>query len=329
MDPANLAERLSVLPEGTVLVPCADAWVRAIGGLPAEVRARYPASVASLAAVNVLVDKARFALALQQLGLPHPQTHAMGSEADLINVSHAARQHWFLKPADSQRFFARFGIKAFLVHSREDAAARLRECAAAGLGMVLQEYIPGLPSNHYFIDGFVDRAGVTRARFARRRLRMFPVDFGNSTAMVSVPISEVEDACRTLDVLFRHLGYRGIFSAEFKRDDRDGRMKLLEVNSRVWWYVEFAARCGVNVCAQCILDALERSVPAIDSYQIGRRCVFPYYDYSAIQVERGARPMGLLGAALSWVGACQPVFRWADPWPAWGELLQMARRKLR
>jgi len=197
---------------------------------------------------------------------------------------------------------------------------RLAECIDAGFEMMLQEYIPGPPSNHYFIDGFVDRFGVVRALFARQRLRMSPPDFGNSTLMVSVPLSDTDNASAALRTLFADIDYRGIFSAEFKRDPRDGVFNLIEVNARPWWYVEFAARCGVNVCKLAIGDALGEPVETISEYEVGRRCVFPYYDLQAVRAEFSAGRLGLMGWARSWLGAYQPVFRWSDPLPAVGEV---------
>ena len=56
------------------------------------------------------------------------------------------------------------------------------------------------------------------------------------------------------------VSYRGIFSAEFKCDDRDGFFKILEVNARPWWYVEAAACAGMDVCSMAYHDALGPTV---------------------------------------------------------------------
>ncbi len=93
---------------------------------------------------------------------------------------------------------------------------------------------------------------------------MFPLDFGNSTCMVSVAADEVAPAVASVERLLAHVGYRGIFSAEFKYDERDGLFKILEVNARPWWYVEFTARCGVDVCTLAYRDALGEAVGAGD-----------------------------------------------------------------
>jgi D-aspartate ligase len=328
LTPNNLQRGLQNLPSRTVLMPCSDLWVRAVAALPAEIRTRYPASVAPLAAIDVLVDKSHFRDTLDQLGLPHPTTRLLRSTGELDDVPDPVLRSSFLKPVGSQQFFARFGVKAFRIGSRTEAVNRLMTCIDAGFEMLLQEYIPGPPANHYFIDGFVDRQGVTKARFARRRLRMNPPDFGNSTLMVSVPISDVGNGAETLDALFAHLHYRGIFSAEFKRDERDGQFNLIEINARPWWYVEFAARCGVNVCALALRDALGKPMDTVSDYALGRRCVYPYYDLGAVRSERSAGRIGLFGWARSWLGAYQPVFRWSDPLPAMREVWGLIRRRL-
>jgi len=319
-------ENLSV---PTVLMPCSDLWVRTVAALPADVRIRYPASVAPLEALDLLVDKARFAITLDRLGLPHPATHLMKSVQDLGIVSDTVLRSSFLKPVHSQQFFALFGVKAFLIADRSNAEERLTECIDVGVQMMLQEYVPGPPTNHYFVDGFIDRFGVVRALFARRRLRMSPPDFGNSTLMISVPVSETGNAVATLKTLFTDIDYRGIFSAEFKRDPRDGVFKLIEVNARPWWYVEFAARCGVNVCELAIRDALDEPVETISEYVVGRRCVFPYYDLHAVRAELSAGRLAPLGWALSWLGPYQPVFRWSDPLPAISEIATLIGARLR
>lgn len=326
--PATLAARLGALPDSTVLLPCSDSWLRAVGGLLPELSRRFPASVASLEALETLTDKSLLARALDRLELPHPHTLSPVTPDHLASVPDEILTFSFLKPADSQAFFARFGAKAFRITGRSEAVERLAQCAAAGFSMVLQEYVAGPPVNHYYIEGFIDREGITRARFARRRLRMYPPDFGNSTFMVSVPLRDVSDGVEALDVLLADLRYRGIFSAEFKRDDRSGRLKLLEVNARPWWYVEFAARCGVDVCRLAVLDALGDPVPDITRYAVGRRCVYPYYDFLAARAEWRAGRLGLLTWVRSWLGAQQPVFRWSDPWPALGEIGRAFARKV-
>ena len=315
--PDDLANWLAGLPAPrAVLVPCADVWVRAVAELRPELRDRYPASVASSDAIERLIDKGRFADTLAELRVPHPRSRSVRSESELRAVLADGFEAAFLKPRDSASFFRAFGQKAFRAESADELAGLLAEARRHGLEVIVQEYVSGPPSNHVFIDGFRDRKGVVRALFARRRLRMYPPLFGNSSSMKSVAVQKVREAAEHLTGVLDHVGYRGVFSAEFKQDAKDGRFKLLEINTRPWWYVEFAARCGVDVCSMAYRDALAEPVESVETYRTGVECVYPYMDYFACRELLRSGELSLGDWLRSWVGAVQPVFRRDDPWPA-------------
>jgi predicted ATP-grasp superfamily ATP-dependent carboligase len=301
--------------EQAVLMACSDHWVSEVAGLDADVRARFPASVCPPEVLERFVDKGGFAQTLRELGIAHPWSQILNTEADLAAITDEHFRSAILKPRDSQPFMHRFGVKAFHVESRDDARTQLRMLVAEGFPVILQEYIPGPASHHYFVDGFVDRQGVVRTLFVRQRLRMYPLDFGNSTAMVSVAPGAASEAVAAATTLVTRTGYRGMFSAEFKRDPRDNVFKILEVNARPWWYVEFAARCGVDVCRMAYEDALDRPVAAVSTYKIGRTLVFPYYDFFACAALRQRGELSLWGWLRSWVTSMQPIFQLRDPMP--------------
>ena len=299
-----------------VLMPCSDHWVGEVATLDPEHHERFPSSVPKPDILERFVDKGYFAALLRETATPHPFSRVVDSEADLATVPQAVFSSAILKPRDSQSFFRRFGVKALHVGSRADAAEQLTALRAEGFPVILQEYVPGPATQHYFVDGFVDRTGAVRAVFVRQRLRMFPLDFGNSTYMVSVRPEAAAGAVSAITSLLTHAGYRGMFSAEFKLDPRDGVFKILEVNARAWWYVDFAARCGVDVCRMAYEDALERPVAEVKSYRVGQRLVFPYTDYFACVALRQRGQLSRASWMRSWLGAMQPVFQLRDPAPS-------------
>ena len=312
----NLADWLPRLPfSRAVLIPCSDAWVRQVSAMEDSLREQYPSSVPTPDVLELFVDKGRFAELLRRSGTPHPFTRIVDTPADLATVPSAVYTSAILKPRDSQRFMQRFGVKAWHVDSARLAMGQMVRLRDEGFPVVLQEYIPGPPARHYFVDGFVDRSGEVRGIFVRQRLRMYPADFGNSTFMVSVAREAAAPAVASITSLLRDAGYRGMFSAEFKLDPRDGQFKILEVNARAWWYVDFAARCGVDVCRMSYDDALERPVTSVDRYEIGRRLVYPYFDFFACAdlVRRG--DITFWSCARSWIGAMQPLHQLTDPAP--------------
>jgi D-aspartate ligase len=312
--------------ERAVLIPATDTWSTAVSRLPDAARERFPTSLPSAAILELLVDKWLFAQALEAHGVPHPRTLAVESEADLADVDF---DRPFLKPRNSQLFAQHYHRKAFGFSSPAEAREAYARFTDAGLTAVLQEYIPGASSAHVFVDGFVDRDGKVCATFARRRVRMFPPDFGNSTLTVSIARDEVSSAVANLTRLLEGIGYRGIFSAEFKLDARDDQFKILEINSRPWWYIGFAAHCGVDVSTMAYRDALGLPVEPVDGYAVGERCVLLAQDIRAYLHERRHHDAAGVGAWMrSWIGATPTVLALDDPLPSLTLRSFLARRLL-
>jgi len=301
--------------ERAVLVPCTDDATLAVARLPAELRERFPACVAPAETIERLSDKGRLLETLDRVGVPHPETWDVASAADVAAVPDGGWAGAFLKPRDSQRFFAAYKRKGVWVHSREEAVRELERLIEAGFGMVVQWYVPGPRRNHVFLDGFRDRRGTVQGLVARRRIRMWPPDFGNNSAFVSIPVAEIAEARDSLARLLDAVGYRGTFSAEFKQDARDGAFKLLEVNVRPWWYVEFAQRCGFNAPQMMYDDALGRDVTPARPGEVGRRLVYIYYDAVACWHDWVRGELTLAEWTDGWLGADTALFAWDDPAP--------------
>lgn len=313
----DLAGYLKSLPfERLVIMPCSDGWTRALSALPADSRSNYRFSLPDEGVVKKLMDKASLAELLVSLGLPHPSTLVLSKESDLDAVAKDRISNSFLKPTDSEKFFKTFKVKAFRLKSYEDALEKYERVSSLGMDAVYQEYIPGPASNHYFIDGFVDRHGLCRASFARHRLRMYPPDFGNSSFVVSVPISEVQAAHDSLMNLLEKTSYRGIFSAEFKLDPRDNEFKLLEINVRPWWYIWFAEICRVPVALMAYQDALDRDVETVTEYRTGHGLVYPYYDlFAGLEMVRSGQ-LSMRSWIGSWITAKKANLSLKDPMPS-------------
>lgn len=303
--------------ERFVLIPGRDdavLWTASLVDGP--LRDRVLISSSSRASLEILQDKSRFGEFLSTTTIPHPRTFTIRSDADIATVPFATLDRVFVKPSDSQTFLRTTGVKGIWANSRTEFEAAWRRLDGQNLGVIAQEYIPGGADDHYFIDGFRDRHGTLAALFARRRIRISPPHFGSSSYCVSIPFDEVSGALPGLAELLDRLQYRGIFSAEFKRDARDGVFRILEVNTRAWWYVEFATRCGVNVVEMAWRDAQELPVvPAPRSYVTGAGCINLPNDLEAVLVHRDTGGASLRRVLGQWLRGHFNVFRLDDPMP--------------
>lgn len=327
---ADARDQLQALPfERAVLIPGADdaaLWTADIAG--SDLSTRFRTSSSSRATLEILQDKDRFAAYLGSTGIPHPHTFAINDRSDIAAIPIDSLDRVFLKPVDSQRFNREFDSKGIWIAGRRQLEDTWSRLDAQGFALVAQEYVPGSAADHYFVDGFRDRNGAFAGLFCRRRMRIHPPDFGNSSYCRSIPPADVSDAIDSLAVLLAQLHYRGIFSAEFKRDTRNGQLKLLEVNTRAWWYVEFAARCGVNVCHMAWQDANDLPVTrAVDGYRVGTGCVNLHGDIQSVLSRRKTGSISLAQALGQWAGAYFHVFRLRDPWPGLSLLWQGIRQR--
>lgn len=319
-------EALRRLPmDRLVLIPGRDDATLWAADLPgSDLADRVLVCSSSRATLETLQDKSRFGECLAGGTLPHPRTFTIRSDADIAAVPFEDLDRVFVKPADSQKFLRIMGVKGMWARSRAEFEGIWRRLEGTELEVIAQEYIPGAASDHYFIDGFRDRNGVLTALFARRRLRISPPDFGSSSYCVSVAFDEVSTALPGLEELLERLRYRGIFSAEFKRDARDGVFRILEINTRAWWYVEFATRCGVNVVEMAWRDAQDLPVaPASNPYRVGAGCINLPNDLEAVLVHRGTSGTSIWLVIGQWLRGHFNVFRLDDPLPG----LQVAWRK--
>jgi D-aspartate ligase len=314
--PTDLARFLEGLPfERGVLMPTSDDWVQAVMTLGPDFLERFPVSLAPPETIAILLDKARLGTELERLGIPHPATYVLASPQDVDRVPDVLFQNAFLKPRESLRFFRRYQVKGIRVRDKADARARLADLEKEGHAMVLQEFLAGTAADHFFLEGFVGRRGTIAACFARQRLRMWPPDFGQSSFTVSVPSTTVAPARQSLERLFAHVPYRGIFGAEFMRDRRTGEFRLLEVNVRPYSHVEFAYLCGLDLVYMAYRDALGMPVGPVAGHEVGRRCVDLYNDVPAALDLIGKGRLGRLAWIRSCLGADGFVFAWDDPMP--------------
>jgi predicted ATP-grasp superfamily ATP-dependent carboligase len=109
---------------------------------------------------------------------------------------------------------------------------------------MVQELIPGGDDELYSLGSYLRADGEALGLFSGRKLKQVPPLIGTCRVGEAVWVQDVVDAGLRL---LRGLRFHGISQVEFKRDPRDGRYKLMEVNPRLWQWHGLAAACGVDL----------------------------------------------------------------------------------
>jgi len=163
---------------GAFLCACTDDWNRVVAAFAERPSSGFVSMTPSRVALEILQNKGNLATLLQTLGVPMPNTLPVNSSADVAELPPSNGTFYFLKPRESQSFLGHFGTKGIRLGTADEARKWLDVITSANMSVVLQEYIPGSATEHFFVDGYVDRTGVVKALFARRRKRIYPPDFG-------------------------------------------------------------------------------------------------------------------------------------------------------
>jgi D-aspartate ligase len=177
------------------------------------------------------------------LGIDHPLTRYPRDADDVAAFDGAYPA--ILKPAIRHEM-NRFTIaKAWRADDRATLVRRYteaRELIDPALIMI-QELVHGDGESQLSYAALC-RGGEPIASVTARRARQWPMDFGRaSTYVETIDAPDVDRAARRI---LGGLGFDGIVEVEFKRDARDGRLRLLDINPRVWGWHSLGRRAGVD-----------------------------------------------------------------------------------
>ena len=156
---------------------------------------------------------------------------------------------------------------------RANTTAELHELydrAAAQIApeeILLQEIIPGDGSEQYSYCAFA-RNGRPHSTVTARRIRQHPREFGRAATYVeTIEAPQIEELSERF---LRAIEYHGLIEVEYKRDPRDGKFKLLDVNARAWGFHGIGPACGIDFSYLLFADRIGRSVePTIGKPGIG------------------------------------------------------------
>lgn len=116
----------------------------------------------------------------------------------------------------------------------------------------VQEWIEGGEPSLQIFGSVCDEKHEVAAWFTARKRLQYPPLAGTGIVVEALLLPELEEPSRAL---LRTLRFRGISEIEYKRDTRDGRLYLIEINPRHWDQHGLGAAAGVNLS-----EALYRDV---------------------------------------------------------------------
>jgi len=296
-----------------VLFPTREETVAVLARSREELSRFFRVPTPGFPVVRTAWDKRETYRCAAALDIPVPRCWFPGSEADLEHVELDAPV--VVKPAIKEHFIYETKVKAWRADSREELRATYRRAleVVPADEVIVQEMVPG--------DGTAQLAycalfkdGRALGEMTVRRLRQHPSDFGRaSTYVETVDLPELAELSGRL---LTKMGYYGLVEVEFKRDARDGRPKLLDVNARTWGYHSLGAAAGVDFPWMLFSDQLGCDVPVARA-RAGVRWIRLATDVpnACRDIWRGRLRASDYLRTLRGVDT-EAVFSVRDPWPA-------------
>ena len=184
--------------------------------------------------VEKVRDRLRLFEIAAEVGVPTPKTASL-DRWEAWDEDAVVKPRYTVMERDGRAFYS--GVQFVTPDDDLDY-----ESVVAEMGHVpmVQEYVPGDAEHGFF--ALYDR-GDPVAKFQHGRVRSWHYAGGASVFREAVAIPELERAGTRL---LSALDWHGPAMVEFKRDPRDGRFKLMEVNPRFWGSLPLAIRAGVD-----------------------------------------------------------------------------------
>jgi predicted ATP-grasp superfamily ATP-dependent carboligase len=229
--------------EGWVLFPTADKSAEFVSRNTEALGELFRLTTSPWPQWSIAQDKTLAYARATELGIPVPATWYTDSveEAAELELEYPV----ILKPASGVIDNPISDVKVWRIDDRDELLRRYIEASAflrAGHVMI-QEIIPG--GGHGQLSfASTCRDGEVVAYLTAERIRQMPPDFGrHSTFVETVDIPEVIEPSRRI---IADLQLTGLVEVEYKRDPRNGLVKLLDVNARAWGWHSIGAPAGVD-----------------------------------------------------------------------------------
>ncbi len=312
---------------GSVLLACDDYAVAFLANHRTKLEPDYILDDSIPALQLAMLDKQKTLELARSAGCPVPQFWKVDTLEDLETIHRTVNFPTMVKPIHSHLFQEALGRKFFVAHSHQELIERTRQALDQGLRITVCEMVPGpdsiITSSYYT---YIDKTGEELFRFTKRVLRRTP-SFGGQAALHMT--QWLPETAEVGERFFRGIGFRGLGNIEFKRDLRDGQLKVIECNPRFTAAHELLVSCGMDTAFIIYCRLAGRPLPPVKSYKENLFLWYPARDLiGQLKGRHGLSASQWLQSVLHWKTVF-PYFKLADPWPSFALALDNLRDRFR
>lgn len=302
------------LDQPGILFPTGDAYVNFVSKNREVLSQYFKYALPEKDVLQRLLNKKTQYTLVKKLDIPLPNTFYPANYEELEKISCEINYPVIVKPALTTEWRKKFPVKKVeYANTPEDLLKAYQSIQELNIEAMIQEVVLGTDSNNCKVCTYMNKDSEPILVFTLKKLRNFPCRFGVGSVVESAFLPEVAE----LGLRFlKGVEYVGVGSIEFKKDNRDNKLKMIELNSRLWLQNSLPERCGMNFPYTMYMDLTGEKVKPRDTCREGVKWVSMRMDYASF---RGYHSMGELSYG-EWINSLRgekvfEVFSWDDPKP--------------
>lgn len=287
---------------------------------------RYILGEGDAALQQAFLDKMKTLEMARDAGVDTPQFWSVRTEADLEQLRKTIRFPAMVKPIQSHKFTKVFGKKLFIVEDRfEELEAGVRAAWEHDIDVFAVEMIPGPDSELSSYYTYRTTTGHRLFDFTKSVIRRWPVNRGNACFHKTGWKPETAAAGQKF---FEAVGLKGLGNIEFKRDRRDGKLKVIEVNARFTAAQELVRRAGYPIDLMIYCHLTGQPVPQPQPSSKTLYFWYPFRDFLGFMELRKRHELSLFGwiKSIAKTSHVFPLVSLSDPLPVFGAVVAIAIR---
>jgi D-aspartate ligase len=271
---------------------------------------RFPERDATL--VHALCDKSRMQELAESTGLATAACVVPRSKDDVSRFAERATFPVMVKAIDAERLRNRLGRTKQLIRTAAELLdVSMRALDGEAPNFLIQEFIPG---EDWMFNGYFDANSDCLFGVTAKKVRRFPPQTGVTSLGICL---WDETVYQTTIGFMKAIGYRGIVDLGYRRDSRDGQLRIFDVNPRIGCTFRlFTATNGMDVARALYLKSTGQAVPSGQAAE-GRKWIVEDFDLVSALRSGWAGDLGI----KEWLGSLRGVqeaacFSIDDPLPA-------------
>lgn len=314
-----------------VIIPTHDNYLLLLDKYQERLRPYYLMSLPQQGLAAQVVEKDSLYELAQANGVLTPPTLPLDCDNLLARIDQEIAYPLIIKPVDSPAFTAKFRKKAFVCQNEAEFLSNKAKVEAAGLACFVQKIIVGDDEQMLLFDTFIAQDGSAKHVFTGSKLRQWPINFGASCLMKQRYLPElIEGSIAFLQAI----KWRGFAEIEYKQDERDKKIYLIEINARITNFNACIAACGINVPLLTYQDltGLPLTPPALLlDHDLGIGFVYRYENFLAKRayLRQGEWDKEHLKAQTRNLRLVSAIWDVQDPLPLWRFVYNKLRKKLK